>query len=85
MWKKKIFYSRMPKTTLYCIGFTFSCNRKTSNLHIMLVGFYKKKLLKNCKNDLKINYLEFCKYAKEDHLCFIKTLQIKFLLLPTAN
>ena len=61
MWaKNKIFHFRLRKTTLNDISFTFLSYWKTSDLHLILEDFYKKRIvLKNCvKVYLKKNYVE---------------------------
>ena len=58
---KKIFHSRLPKTSLNGISFTFLCYSKTSDLHLVLEYFFFIK--KNCIKK------ELCKKSFENELC----------------
>ena len=81
---KRIFHSRLTKRILNSISFTFLSYWKTSDLHFILEDIFKKNVLKNCaKNQLKINYVNFCIHT--ENLYLQKAPQIKFLPLSVAN
>ena len=86
-WQRKVFvvdHLKRPEMTF----FTILSYWKTSDLHLILDDFYKKRIgLKNCvKINCKYSELsneEFRIHAENDHLCFNKNCTTFFIFISS--